>query len=87
MRHATIHVIVNRILADDDVRTQEGEPITVDVLQNDLGNDLILFYAGTARGRCLIVDGQIRHQPQARMHEGQDSSVYMACTLSSPACA
>jgi len=84
---AQVNVIVKPILADDVETTQEGISVIVDVVQNDLGLDLVVYgVQSAANGQCSITgNGEIKYEPRIG-YVGQDKCIYTACSRNSPAC-
>lgn len=85
---ATVKVIVNPIVIDDVQNTQEDDPVTVDVLANDLGVNLVVYFVSPAsNGVCsLSADGKMIVYTADDGYIGQDECEYTACTIDSQAC-
>ena len=85
---ATVTVIVNPILQDDNESTQEGDPVTVNVLDNDLGTNLVVVsVVSGAYGVCSIAsNGWVTYTPNVNGYIGNDECYYKACTGTTTAC-
>ena len=84
---AQVEVIVKPLLKDDTTITQEGDAVTVNVLVNDLGVDLVIYDISSAsNGVCsLTPNGLITYTPNSG-YIGSDTCGYTACTKDTPAC-
>jgi len=68
------------IVLDDRVDTPEGEPLVIDVLNNDLPDNLeVTEVTSLSNGTCEITDdGQVEYTPNEGFY-GQDNCTYTAC--------
>jgi len=85
--NALVEVIVKPLLEDDTAQVEEGNAVTVNILVNDLGVDLVVYDISSAsNGVCsLTANGLITYTPNVG-HIGSDTCSYTACTKDTPAC-
>ena len=74
-------------LAYDDTRTvEEGGAVFAEVLENDIGSDLILTaVAEPNNGMCIVLGDQVMYTPYYGF-KGMDQCVYTACTGQTDVC-
>jgi len=84
---AVVTVLVNPDTVDDIESGPEGEDVTKDVLENDVGEDLVVeFVAPPSNGVCVIIaSGSIKYTPNVGF-TGRDECFYTACTSGTAAC-